>query len=73
VVLANCQRRLCETLGLRRVAREVEITPMDRLRAYQDAKKARLDADAENAALNSAIRMLQRIRTKTKVVIATFV
>lgn len=33
-------RRLCETLGLKRVAREVEVTPMDRLKQYQDAKKA---------------------------------
>jgi hypothetical protein len=38
VVLVNCL--VCETLGLKRVPREVEITPMDRLRAYQDAKKA---------------------------------
>jgi hypothetical protein len=44
-VLVNCQHRLSQALGLKRVMREVEITPMDRLKQYQDARKAHIDAE----------------------------
>jgi hypothetical protein len=41
VVLVNCQRRLCETLGLRRVARDSGAT----LEQYLDAKFQPPEAD----------------------------
>ena len=40
IVLTNCQRRLCETLGLRRVQRQVNaIDNLDSIKAYLDSQK----------------------------------